>query len=78
MLLGIRKLLQQISGNSINLLFLDESISTLDSDGKEKLVEILLEEEGVNTIIVSHEYQHPLVPSIQVLKENNISYLNRE
>ena len=77
-LLGIRKLLQQISGNSINLLFLDESISTLDSDGKEKLVEILLEEEGVNTIIVSHEYQHPLVPSIQVLKENNISYLNRE
>lgn len=77
-LLGIRKLLQQISGNSINLLFLDESISTLDSEGKERLVEILLEEEGVNTVIVSHEYQHPLVPTIQVLKKNGSSYLHRE
>lgn len=77
-LLGIRKLLQQISGNNINLLFLDESISTLDAEGKERLVEILLEEEGVNTIIVSHEYQHPLVPTIQVLKKDGNSYLNRE
>ena len=77
-LLGIRKLLQKIAGNNINLLFLDESISTLDFQGKEKLVEVLLEEEGVNTIIVSHEYQHPLVSTIQVLKENGISYLQRE
>lgn len=77
-LLGIRKLMSQISGNSINLLFLDESISTLDAEGKEKLVEILLEEENINTLIVSHEYQHPLIPNILVQKEKGISFLIRE
>lgn len=77
-LLGIRKLMSQISGNSINLLFLDESISTLDAEGKERLVEILLEEKNINTLIVSHEYQHPLIPNILVQKENGISYLTRE
>ena len=77
-LLGIRKLMSQISGNSINLLFLDESISTLDAEGKEKLVEILLEEENINTLIVSHEYQHPLIPNILVQKERGISFLIRE
>lgn len=77
-LLGIRKLMQQISGNSINLLFLDESISTLDAYGKDKLVEVLLAEEGINTVIVSHEYQHPLIPNIQVLKDDLFSYLIRD
>lgn len=77
-LLGIRKLMTQISGNNINILFLDEAISTLDAEGKEKLVEILLEEEYINTIIVSHEFQHPLIPNINVIKENKISSLIRE
>lgn len=77
-LLGIRKLMTQISGNSINILFLDEAISTLDSEGKERLVDILLEEEHINTLVVSHEFNHPLIPNINVVKENKISSLIRE
>jgi DNA repair exonuclease SbcCD ATPase subunit len=72
-LLGIRKLLQSISDNQINLLFLDETIENLDVDGKEKLVEVLLSEEHLNTVLVSHGFQHPLLEKVQVIKENNIS-----
>lgn len=77
-LLAIRKLMQHLTGSSINILFLDEAISTLDSDGKEKLVDVLLEEDNLNTILVSHEFQHPLITNIQVIKENNISKLLKE
>lgn len=72
-LLGIRKLLQSISNNHINLLFLDETIENLDLDGKEKLVDVLLNEEHLNTVLVSHAFSHPLLEKVQVVKENNIS-----
>ena len=74
-LLAIRKLMSSISKSRLNILFLDEVISTLDDFGKEKLVEILLQEEGLNTFIVSHGWTHPLVNVINVVKENNISRL---
>jgi DNA repair exonuclease SbcCD ATPase subunit len=73
-LLAIRKLMSSISSSRINTLFLDEIISVLDDEGKEKLVEILLEED-LNTYLVSHGWTHPLVAKIEVIKEENISHL---
>jgi DNA repair exonuclease SbcCD ATPase subunit len=75
-LLSIRSLLSKIGGNYINLLFLDEVFSVLDDAGKEKLIEILLEEPLVNIFLVSHEYEHPLIPKIQIIKEQNVSRLD--
>lgn len=72
-LLAIRKLMQSLSSSRINLLILDETVETLDIDGKEKLVEILLKEEALNTVLVSHGFNHPLLEKIPVIKENNIS-----
>ena len=72
-LLAIRKLMQTLSSVRINILILDETIDNLDIDGKEKLVEVLLREEHLNTILVSHGYSHPLIEKISVIKENNIS-----
>jgi DNA repair exonuclease SbcCD ATPase subunit len=72
-LLGIRKLMQSLSNSRINLLILDETIETLDAEGKEKLIEILLAEENLNTVLVSHGFSHPLIEKISVIKENNIS-----
>lgn len=72
-LLGIRKLMQSLSNSRINLLILDETIETLDAEGKDKLVEILLAEENLNTVLVSHGFSHPLIEKISVIKENNIS-----
>ena len=43
-LLAIRKLMSSISSSRINTLFLDEVIAVLDDQGREKLVEILLQE----------------------------------
>lgn len=77
-LLGIRKLMLSISNSNINLLFLDETISTLDQDGKEKLIEVLLDEADLNTIIVSHDYTHPLLDKVVVVKEYNISKITGE
>ena len=74
-LLAIRKLMQSLSNARINLLILDETIDSLDTDGKEKLIEVLLNEEHLNTILVSHGYTHPLLEKITVVKENNISRL---
>jgi DNA repair exonuclease SbcCD ATPase subunit len=73
-LLAIRKLMSSISSSRINTLFLDEIISVLDEEGKEKLVEILLGEE-LNTYLVSHGWTHPLLAKIEVIKEDNISRL---
>lgn len=75
-LLAIRKLMQALSSSRINLLILDETVETLDVDGKEKLVEILLKEEALNTILVSHGFQHALLEKIPVIKENNISRID--
>lgn len=72
-LLGIRKLMQSISNTRINLLVLDETIENLDLEGKEKLVEVLLSEPHLNTFVISHGFQHPLLSKIQVIKEHNIS-----
>ena len=72
-LLGIRKLMQSLSNTRINLLVLDETIENLDLEGKEKLVEVLLSEPYLNTFVISHGFQHPLLSKIHVIKEQNIS-----
>ena len=72
-LLAIRKLMQSLSNNKINLLILDETVEALDIDGKEKLVEVLLKEDSLNTFLISHGFTHPLLEKVSVVKENNIS-----
>jgi DNA repair exonuclease SbcCD ATPase subunit len=74
-LLAIRKLMQTLSSSRINLLILDETVETLDVDGKEKLVEVLLREEHLNTFLVSHGFTHPLLEKVNVSKRNNISQI---
>jgi DNA repair exonuclease SbcCD ATPase subunit len=75
-LLAIRKLMQSLSHSRINLLILDETIEALDVDGKEKLIEVLLKEESLNTILVSHGFSHPLLEKVHVVKQNNISKID--
>lgn len=72
-LLAIRKLMQSLSQSRINLLILDETVEALDVDGKEKLIEVLLGEESLNTILVSHGFSHPLLEKVFVTKQQNIS-----
>ena len=74
-LLAIRKLMQTLSSSRINLLILDETVEALDTDGKEKLVEVLLKEEHLNTFLVSHGFTHPLLEKVNVIKRNNISQI---
>lgn len=75
-LLGIRKLMQSLSKTRINLLILDETIENLDIDGKEKLIEVLLQEEYLNTFIISHGFQHPLLEKLSIIKKNNLSRID--
>jgi DNA repair exonuclease SbcCD ATPase subunit len=75
-LLAIRKLMSSISKSRINVLFLDEVTNVLDELGKEKLVELLLREENLNTYIVSHGWTHPLLSKIEVIKEDKVSHLD--
>lgn len=72
-LLAIRKLMGVISASRINVLFLDEVMGVLDAEGKDLLTELLLKEDKLNTFLVSHEYSHPLIPTITIIKEDNIS-----
>lgn len=74
-LVAIRKLMASISRSQINVLFLDEVNQALDELGKEKVVEVLLKEENLNTYMVSHGWTHPLLEKIEITKEDNISYL---
>lgn len=74
-LLAIRDLISTMSKNKLNLLFLDEVVSHIDQDGIEELINVLLDREGLNTFMVSHNYQHPLVNAIRVVKEGAISRL---
>ena len=74
-LVAIRKLMASISRSQINVLFLDEVNQALDEQGKEKVVEVLLKEENLNTYMVSHGWTHPLLEKIEITKEDNISYL---
>ncbi|NDB87246.1 MAG: hypothetical protein EB127_31875, partial [Alphaproteobacteria bacterium] len=71
-LLGIRKLMSSLSSSKINVLFLDEVMNVLDELGREKLVDVLLNEE-LNTYIVSHQWSHPLLNKIEVQKIRGIS-----
>lgn len=75
MLLAIRKMMNSISKTQINILFLDEIVGVLDDFGREKLIEVLLAEEGLNTFLVSHEWSHPLLEKVNVVKKDNISRL---
>jgi len=75
-LLAIRKLMSSISKSRINVLFLDEVTNVLDELGKERLVELLLREENLNTYIVSHGWTHPLLSKIEVIKEDKVSRLD--
>ena len=75
-LIAIRKLMSSISKSRLNILFLDEVVSVLDDQGREKLVEVLTEEENLNTYVVSHGWTHPLLDKIEIVKEENISRLN--
>ena len=75
-LIAIRKLMSSISKSRINVLFLDEVVSVLDDPGREKLVEVLTQEENLNTYVVSHGWTHPLLEKIEVVKEENISRLD--
>ena len=72
-LLAIRSLLSKLGGSNINLLFLDEITGVLDDEGKEKLIEVLSEEEDLNVFLISHDFTHPLIDKISIIKENNIS-----
>jgi DNA repair exonuclease SbcCD ATPase subunit len=77
-LIAIRKLMSSISKSRINILFLDEVINVLDESGREKLVEVLLEEDELNTYVVSHQWYHPLLSRIVINKKDNISYLEHD
>jgi len=76
-LIAIRKLMSSISKSQINILFLDEVINVLDDTGREKLVEVLLGEEGLNTYVVSHGWTHPLLEKVEVVKAGNVSKLEK-
>jgi DNA repair exonuclease SbcCD ATPase subunit len=73
-LIAIRKLMSSISKSRINILFLDEVINVLDESGREKMVEVLLQED-LNTYVVSHGWTHPLLEKIEVVKQGNVSKL---
>ena len=74
-LLAIRKLMSNISKSKINILFLDETLSALDSVGRDGLIDLLLEETDLNTFLVSHEYQHPLLAKIEITMEDGVSHI---
>lgn len=75
-LLAIRKLMSSISKSRLNVLFLDEVTNVLDDAGREKLVEVLLKED-LNTYVVSHGWTHPLLEKVEVVKDGNVSSLDR-
>lgn len=67
-LLAIRNLMSAISDVNINLLFLDEIVSVLDTESMDMLVELLLEELHLNIFLVSHGFNHPLTKDIHLTK----------
>ena len=76
-LLAIRKLMNSLSSSKGNVLFLDEVINVLDSTGRDKLVEVLLEE-NLNTYLVSHQWEHPLLTKMHIYKDGNLSAIEIE
>lgn len=77
-LLAVRRMMTSLSKVDINVLFLDEVVSVLDTESKDNLVEVLLKEPKMNSIVVSHGYKHPLARTVTVVKEGNISRLHNE
>lgn len=77
-LLAIRKLLNTLSSNRLNLLFLDEVLNVLDEDGRQKLISVLNQEEDLNSFIVSHGWYHPLVARVRVYKQKGISNIQED
>jgi ABC-type taurine transport system ATPase subunit len=75
--LAIRKLMNSISKTQINILFLDEVINVLDEYGRDRLVEVLLQEDGLNTFLVSHSWSHPLLGKIHIQKVDGISSIKK-
>lgn len=68
-LLAIRSLLSSISKVDINLLFLDEVISYIDTQGIETLIDVLLQEPELNSFIVSHGHSHPMADQIVIVQD---------
>lgn len=77
MLLAIRKLMSGLSKSQVNLLILDETIENLDVTGKELLVELLLAEDKLNTVLISHGFSHPLLNKLTVEKVKGVSSVSR-
>lgn len=75
-LLAVRTMMTAISKASINILFLDEVISVLDEDARTNLIDILLEEKGLNSVTVSHGFTHPLAHCVNIEKEDKISWIH--
>lgn len=65
-LLAIRSLMSAISKVNINVLFLDEVISFIDTQGINTLVELLCTEHELNSFLVSHGHTHPMAKVISV------------
>ena len=65
--------LSKLGGSSINLLFLDEITGVLDDEGKDKLIEVLQNENDLNVFLISHDFTHPLIDKISIVKNDNIS-----
>lgn len=77
-LLAIRKLMSAISKVNINLLFLDEVISFLDTKGMNTLIELLLEEHELNSFLVSHGMTHPLTHVLNVVGDSEGNSMIKE
>ncbi len=77
-LLAIRSMLSKMGGNAINLLFLDEITGVLDAEGREVLMDILLQERDLNVFLISHDLEHPLIKKINITKEDKISKIEIE
>ena len=75
-LLAIRKMMSNISKTKLNILFLDEIMGVLDAEGKETLIDLLLRETDLNTFIVSHEWEHPLVPKLSIFNNGEFSEID--
>ena len=55
------------------MLFLDEITGVLDEEGKIGLMEVLQEEQTLNVFLISHDFTHPMIDKIELLKEDNVT-----
>lgn len=69
-LFAMRDILNAANNNGVNLLILDEVVGTLDTEGKEQLIEILEELRDNNILLVSHDWTHPLLNTVEVRKND--------